>query len=51
MIAAHYWWDEGARLEQEACSAEDERRRAELLELAEICAEAAAQAEDRATGG
>jgi hypothetical protein len=51
MIAWFYWYDEAAKYNEQALAAEDPGKQREYLELAEICIDIAAWAEQRATGG
>ena len=51
MIEAFYWWDEAAKFKEQARAIEDPRQQQEFLELAGICEDVAAEAEERATGG
>jgi hypothetical protein len=51
MIEALFWWDEAAKLKEQARATGDAAQRAELLELAETCEAIAINVEDRATGG
>jgi len=51
MIEAQYWWDEAARLREQARASTQPEQEDELLELAEVCEAVAVDAEDRITGG
>lgn len=51
MEDAAFWREQGAKFRQHAETTADASLSAELLELAEICEEVAAEIEDRAAAG
>jgi hypothetical protein len=51
MIEWLYWYEEAAKYKEQALAAEDAEAQREFLELAEICVDVAARAEERATSG
>ena len=51
MIEWLYWYEEAAKYKEQALAAEDADAQREFLELAEICVDVAARAEERATSG
>ena len=51
MEDAAFWRDQGAKFRRRAEDVDDPELRTELVELAEICEEVAAEIEDRAPAG
>jgi hypothetical protein len=51
MIDVNYWWERAMKFSEEAEEIEDPNLRKELLELADVCKEVAADLERRACSG
>lgn len=51
MIETSYWWDQAEKFRDQARATDDPPRPQQLLELANVCDDVAAEAEGRATGG